>query len=92
MTFEEWWEKWQKDTQAVFFSYERSFAKEAWDTQQDKIDALTIDNNAYEKRESAYIAQIEEMEAALRSIAENTCRDRCQEVSVVARQALGIAK
>lgn len=40
MTFEEWWEKWQKDTEQVFFSYERSFAEEAWDYQQARIEAL----------------------------------------------------
>ena len=34
-------------------------------------------------------ARIAELEAALRSIASNTCCDKCQEAALVARAALG---
>jgi len=36
--------------------------------------------------------RIEQLEAALRSIAANTCCDKCQEAALVARAALGEKK
>jgi hypothetical protein len=39
--------------------------------------------------EDEIINRIEQLEAALRSIAANTCCDKCQEAALVARAALG---
>jgi len=47
---------------------------------------------AWADRCRAAAAEIEKLRAALRSIAANTCCDRCQEAALVARAALGEKK
>lgn len=47
---------------------------------------------AYKQAEEKYKSRIEQLEAALRSIAANTCCDKCQEAALVARAALGEKK
>jgi cell division protein FtsB len=50
---------------------------------------LAASNHAYLSDYQEARGEIEKLRAALRSIAANTCCDRCQEAALVARAALG---
>ena len=57
----------------------------------DRIEQLELVEKAFEQNQQTWlrnIARIEKLEAALRSIAANTCCDSCREAALVARKAL----
>ena len=58
---------------------------EAKDQRIERLEAK-LDKNIHARWDAN--ARIEELEAALRSIAANTCCDKCQEAALVAREAL----
>jgi plasmid stabilization system protein ParE len=47
---------------------------------------------AFKKGEESAKARVDELEAALQSIAANTCCDKCQQAALVARAALAEKK
>lgn len=60
MNFEEWWSKWQNDTEQRFSDYDKQFAEEAWDYQQNRIAELTAQKT---RSQEHYIKLLNDAEA-----------------------------